>query len=144
MDCWIYKGNCLYEAPEGYFGFLYKITANNKIYFGKKQLFFTKKVKLSKKARLQSDNKRKRIDHKKSDSDWLDYFGSCKPLLEWINENKEAYITREIISFHNSKIDLTYREVELLIKENVLFRDDCWNSNIMNKFFKGKIATYGI
>lgn len=137
--CWYYKGKCITEAPNDHFGFLYKIIAGGKVYFGKKQLFFSKKVKLSKKARLNSDNKRKRIDHKKTDSDWLDYYGSCKPLLEWIEENGTEGVYREILSFHDTKIDLTYREMELLVKENILFRDDCWNSNILSKFFKGRI-----
>jgi hypothetical protein len=138
-NCWQYQGKCLEVPPLEYFGFLYKITAGDKYYFGKKQFNFSKKTKLSKKARLNSDNKRKRIEYKVSESDWKDYIGSCKPLLEWIEKNSMDSIKREIISFHKTKIDLTYKEMELLVKERVLFREDCWNSNILNKFFKGRV-----
>ena len=144
-NCWYYKGQCIQELPEGAFGFLYKIITYNEIglpkyYFGKKQLHFKKKVKLPRKARLNSENKRKRIDYKVSESDWRDYYGSSKELLKWIEENGTQDVYREILSFHNTKIDLTYREMELLVKENVLFREDCYNSNILSKFFRGKIT----
>lgn len=139
-NCWYYKGECMYTPPEGYFGYLYKIEADGKVYFGKKQFFFSKKTKLSNKARLASTNKRKRIEYKVTDSDWIDYYSSCVPLVKWIQENGIDKVKREIISFCPTKIDLTYREMELLVKENVLFRDDCWNNCILNKFYKGRVT----
>lgn len=139
-NCWKYSEKCLEEVPEGYFGFLYSITADNKIYYGKKQFNFSKKTKLSKKVRLASDNKRKRIAHKITESDWKEYYGSCKPLLEWIKENGTDSVQREVIMFCKTKIDLTYYEALLLMSENVLFRDDCWNTCILNKFWKGRVS----
>jgi hypothetical protein len=60
--------------------------------------------------------------------------------LEYIKVNGTQGFKREILILCKTKQDLTYRELEILIKENVLFRDDCWNGNILSRFFKGKIT----
>ena len=28
----------------------------------------------------------------------------------------------------------------ILVFENALFREDCWNSNVLSKFFKGRVS----
>lgn len=137
MSCWYYKGKCLNEIPEGYHGYVYKITDDQgRIYYGKKAFTHKKKTKLSKKARVGT---RKRVKVEQVDSKWLSYWGSCKPLLEYIQTNGTQGFRREILTLCKTKQDLTYRELEILVKENVLFREDCWNSNILSRFFKGKI-----
>src|SRR4051812_26598004 len=79
-QCWRYRGKCLYEPPEGYFGFIYQITDDvGRIYIGKKFFTHSKTRKLTKKERVGT---RKRIEKVFFDSDWLDYWSSCKPLLE--------------------------------------------------------------
>lgn len=139
-SCWkLANGDCLKKIPIGSVGFLYRILANEKWYYGKKQFFFSKKVKLSKKARKESGTK-KRIEKKVSISDWETYTGSSLELNNWIKNNPDKPIHKEILMFCPTKVDLTYREIELLIKENVLFRDDCWNLCIGNKFWKNKIT----
>lgn len=138
MSCWYYKGKCLKEMPEGYQGYVYKITDDKgKVYYGKKAFTHRRKTKLSKKAR---EGTRKRVKVEQVDSKWLNYWGSCKPLLEYIKVNGTQGFKREILILCKTKQDLTYRELEILIKENVLFRDDCWNGNILSRFFKGKIT----
>lgn len=140
---WLFNNKQIKEIPENTYGFIYKITDNNnKIYFGKKAFLHKRKVKLGKKAKLLPENKGKRILITQKDSNWLNYYGSCIPLknhIKTLNKDEFNKIKREIICFCKTKQDLTYRELEVLIKENVLFRDDCWNSNILSKFFKGKI-----
>lgn len=140
---WNYKGKEINNPPENCYGFVYKITDNNgNVYFGKKAFTHKKKTKLNKKAKLLPENKGKRISISQKDSGWLSYYGSCIPLkahLKSLSKKEFQKIQREIICFCKTKQDLTYREVEVLIKENVLFRKDCWNSNILSRFFKGKI-----
>lgn len=140
---WIYKNKKLEEIPEGYVGFVYKIIDNQgSIYFGKKLFTHRKKTKLTKKAKLLPENKGKRIVVSQKDSGWQNYMGSCKPLLEHLKTLKgkeKDKVKREIIMFCQTKQDLAYREMEVLVRENVLFRSDCWNGNILSRFFKGKI-----
>lgn len=135
-DCWTYKNKC-FEEIEGYYGFIYCITDNNgKKYYGKKAFLHKKKTRLSKKARIGT---RKRFSIGTKDSNWAKYWGSCKPLLEYISITGTKGFKREIIKLCKDRYSLAYWEAAILIQEKVLFRDDCWNGNILSKFFKGKI-----
>ena len=134
MTTWIYENKEVQEIPEGYFGFVYLIT--NKItgrkYIGKKQFnsYRSKKVKDKK--------RRKRYI---LESDWKDYWGSCEELLEDIKELGEDNFSREILRLCKTKGELTYSEVELQIKADVLTALDekgnrlYYNSNIMSRWF---------
>ena len=47
--CWIYKGKCLYDPPEGFYGYIYVITDNTgKKYYGKKAFTHRKKTNYQK------------------------------------------------------------------------------------------------
>lgn len=141
MNCWMLDGKCLSAPPQGYYGFIYKITDNQgMVYFGKKAFEHAKKKTISKKARKLSGT-RKRVERTKVDSKWLDYWGSSKPFLEHLDKDpsKRELCTREIIKLCKDKASLSYWEMVTLIRENVLFRNDCWNGNVLGKFFKGKI-----
>lgn len=139
-NCWIMNGKCLSTPPEGYYGFIYKITDNEgRVYFGKKAFEHNKKTKLSKKARKAT---RKRISRTKVDSGWLDYYGSSKFLIAYLDEKpnvRYGLCEREIIKLCKDKASLSYWEMVTLVQNNVLFRNDCWNGHISGKYFKGKI-----
>lgn len=134
MRTWIYENKELQEIPEGFFGFVYLITNNitGRKYIGKKQFnsYRSKKVK---------DKKRRK--HYILESDWKDYWGSCEELLEDIKEFGVKNFSREILRLCKTKRDLTYSEVELQIKADVLTALDekgnrlYYNSNIMNRWF---------
>ncbi len=127
-NCWIYKGVCLTAPPSGFCGFIYKITDDKGyVYFGKKVFEYSQKVKI--------------VERIKKDSGWMDYWGSCKPLIMYLDEDsrRKNNSKREIIKFCKDKASLSYWEMVTMVQESVLFRDDCWNSNILGKFFKGKI-----
>jgi len=138
MSNWIYNGIELSEPPKGVYGFLYAIYAGGKIYFGKKTFTYSRTKRLSERARKEA-NTRKRKVKTVTDSQWRDYYGSCKPLLEWIEQNGKEDVNRIILGFAKTKQDLTYWEMVLLVREEVLFRDDVWNGNVLAKFYKGKI-----
>jgi hypothetical protein len=134
MKNWIYEEKELDNLPEGYFGFVYCITntLTGRMYIGKKQFnsYRTKKIK---------DKKRK----KKIvlESDWKEYWGSCHELAEDIYRYGEDNFKREIVKLCKTKGELTYSEIELQIKNDVLTAVDSegrrmyYNSNIMNRFF---------
>jgi hypothetical protein len=139
-SCWIYQGECLRTPPLDYYGFVYKITdPYGKIYIGKKAFSHNQKKKISKKVRKVTKT-RKRVERIKKDSGWLGYYGSSKPLLEMLEQgNLHNYCKREIVKLCENRQSLAYWEMAIMVQENVLFRDDCWNGNISGKFFKGKI-----
>lgn len=137
-NCWIHEGNCLENPPDGYYGFIYMIIDDTgKRYWGKKAFAHKRKTKLSKKARVGT---RKRVQIKEVDSKWLSYWGSSKPLLEYIKERGSTDgFQRFIVKLCKDRQSLTYWELATLVENKVLFRDDCWNGNILSKFFKNKI-----
>jgi len=146
-NCWLTpEGNCLEEIPQGYYGFIYKITlSDGSFYIGKKAFEHSKKKVLSKKARKESGT-RKRIERIKQDSGWLEYWGSSKAFIDYLDQKDQEWnggcrknATRKILKLCKDKASLAYWEMVTLVQNNVLFRDDCWNGNISGRFFKGKI-----
>ena len=137
-QCWMFKKKCLEKAPDGYYGFIYCITDDQgKKYWGKKAFSHKQKRRLSKKARM---GRLTRVEVKQVDSKWINYWGSCRDLLEYISlRGSTEGFTREVIKLCKDKASLTYWETVTLIDNEVLFRDDTWNGNILGKFFKNKI-----
>lgn len=138
---WKYQGEILNEAPEGCAGFVYKISevSTGKFYIGKKAFTHKTKKTLSRKARIALGG-RKRIERGVKDSNWLKYWGSCQPLLQYMDElgSKDGF-DREVLKICRDKSSLSYYELKYMIEERVLFRDDCWNSNVAGKYFKGRV-----
>lgn len=141
-NCWMLPGGgCLKKAPPGYVGFIYKIVFMNRngeecYYIGKKLFEFSKKRRITKKV-IKQTKTRKRIERIKIDSNWENYWSSCKPLLAYIEERGGTYgMKRYIIELCLDKTSLTYREVEALVRNNVLFDEYSWNGQIFNKFYK--------
>ena len=143
-NCWIYNKECILEPIPGYAGFIYRITHYDKttnrlkFYYGKKIFLHKKKSKLSKKARGKS---RKRVQVKSVDYKWLNYWGSCKPLLEYIKIHGTSGFRREILYLCKNKSEMSFKETELLFKMDVLYRDDCWNSHI-GHFYKTTVKSW--
>lgn len=136
-NCWIYKNECLQTPPEGYIGFIYKITLpDNSYYYGKKVFFHKKKTLLTKKEKVGT---RKKIKIEQVDSKWLSYYGSNKNLILHLKNIDVKKVRREILMFCKSKTELSYWEAHYLFINNVLFDSNSWNSNILGRFFKGKI-----
>lgn len=142
---WKYKGKnikSLKNIPEGAYGFIYLIEVNfnnqKRFYLGKKNLFFERKVNLTKKEIEQLPNKRlKKYKYVVKESDWLEYTGSNIQLNEHIKEG--AKIKKTILEFCFSKRELTYKEVKYLFKYEVLEKEEYYNENINRMWFKGNI-----
>ncbi len=125
---WIYKGEPLLDKDiEGRFGFVYCITntLNGKKYIGKK--YFTKsKVKTTK-----GKKKKTRIE-----SDWKDYFGSNKVLLEDVLKYGKENFKREILILCDSRGECNYYEAKYQMEYDVLFSDMWYNEHIWVRVHK--------
>lgn len=99
--------------PEDWVGFVYRITHldSGRAYIGKK--FFWKTVRRPVKNRKN----RKRVT---KPSDWRSYVGSSRWLQSEIELYGKAGFKFEILSLHDSRATLAYREVELLVKLGAL------------------------
>ena len=143
---WKYKESTIHsiaDAPEGAFGFIYKIThiPTGKFYIGKKQLFSERNVKLGKKE-LQEQSLLKKPGRKptkklvKKESDWQKYWGSSEELLLDLKTYGENQFIREILIFTYGKKQNTYYEIKYQFMEGVLESDNSYNSNINSTFFR--------
>lgn len=109
---WKYKEEYISEIPKGAISFTYKITRINIeedntspiYYIGKKNFY-------------------RRSKRRTFESDWMSYYGSS----EWLKEHVKKYGTenfeREILEICFSKSEATYKEVKLLIENDVLHLD---------------------
>lgn len=120
--------------PTDFFGFVYKIIRvdTGRSYIGKKQLIFTRRIKVS---------GRKNRKHVKRESDWKTYTGSCKELNAEISTLGKDKFEFKILKFCETKRELGYLETKIQFENDVLtskFEDGLrkfYNSNIMNRWF---------
>jgi hypothetical protein len=134
MNDWIYKGKPISEIPKGIFGFIYIIRNNitGRQYIGKKQFLSNRSKKIPGK---------KNRKHTILPSDWLLYWSSSDGLKKDITLLGQENFNREIIRLCPTKRDLTFREIEEQIKNDVLtalLPDGSrayYNENIMSRWF---------
>ena len=142
---WLLEGKEVLSVDQfapGAIGFVYKITniKTGKFYIGKKSLE-SKTNKLLTKKEQSEWNKPGRIPKKKlviKESDWINYYGSSKSLLEDIKQNSKSDFTREIIKICYSKKQLSYYETFYQFEYKVL-HVDTYCDNILGKFFRKDI-----
>jgi Kyanoviridae NAD synthetase len=134
MSIWTYNKKPIETPPDEMFGFVYCITNTNsgRKYIGKKQFISHRTKKVA--------GKRNR-KHTIKESDWKTYYGSCEELLADMALLGEEVFTREIIRMCPTKRDLTFGEIELQIKNDVLTAKQAdgtpayYNRNIMSRWF---------
>ena len=140
---WLYKNkviNKLENLPENTFGFIYKITdkTTGKFYIGKKQIMSQTNVKLGKKELEALPTQRGKKPSKKlviKESNWVDYMGSNKFLLEDIKALGEKNFLKEILIICANKKLLTYWELAFQCKYDVL-QVNSYNDNLLGKFYR--------
>ena len=127
---WTYNKEPLTEIPEGYTSFVYLITCvpTGRKYIGKKLFKFTRTAK----------KKGKRVK-KQIDSDWLDYYGSNKELLQHVEIFGKEKFTREILHLCKSKGEASYMEAKEQFDRDVLLSEAYYNSWIMCRVNKSHI-----
>ena len=128
------------KFPENCIGFVYKITniKTGKFYIGKKSLFSNVKKKLTKKELAEFSGPGRKPTKKlvTSESNWQDYWGSNKGILQEIKEEGTDSFRKEILKFCFNKKQLTYWEVHYQCVNEVLFSDKSYNDNVLAKFFR--------
>ena len=134
MNEWTYNGQDFSSDMVGdYFGFVYRITnlVNEYDYVGRK--YFKTKRKL--KPLIGRKNKR----HKIKETDWQDYWGSSKRLLEDIEKHGKHNFKREIICLCSSRGQTNYMEAKIQFDEDVLIKENNYNGIIAIKIGGGSI-----
>jgi hypothetical protein len=128
------------KFPENCIGFVYKITniKTGKFYIGKKSLYSNVRKKLTKKelAELTGPGRKPTKKLVTSESNWMDYWGSNKGILQEIKEEGTDSFRKEILKFCFNKKQLTYWEVHYQCINEVLFTDKSYNDNVLAKFFR--------
>ena len=140
---WLYENKVIEKIedfPENTFGFIYITThiPSGISYIGKKSLYHNIKKKLTKKELAEQSGPGRKSTTKtvSKESDWKTYYGSAKPILELLKENKHEEFKREIIKTVTSKKLLTYYECKYLFHYGVLEHPvEYFNDNILGKFF---------
>jgi hypothetical protein len=128
------------KFPENCVGFVYKITniQSGKFYIGKKSLYSNVRKKLTKKELAEMTGPGRKPTKKlvTSESNWLDYWGSNKGILQEIKEEGTDNFRKEILKFCFNKKQLTYWEVHFQCINEVLLTDKSYNDNVLAKFFR--------
>jgi hypothetical protein len=121
---WTYKNKEFTsdDIPDNVIGFVYLITniTNDKKYIGKKKFLRSYKKK----------SKTKRTKRMIVESDWMDYFGSSVDLQKDVESLGKESFRREILHLCESLGDMSYLELKEQVDNNVLFRDDFYNSYV--------------
>ncbi len=134
MTPWIYEGKPFTSDDIGdYYGFIYRITNldNGHDYVGRKYFQSKKKLKPLKGRK----NKRIRV----VETDWQDYYGSSKRLLEDIELLGKDKFKREIIELCTTRGNTNYMEAKIQFDEDVLLREDNYNGIIAIKIGVGSV-----
>lgn len=115
---WIYNGKPLTEIPEGMYGFVYLITnnANSRYYIGRK-FFYTSKTR-------QVNKKKKKY---KVESDWQDYYGSNKTLMDDVERLGRGSFHREILHLCKTKGTANYYEASEILKRDAILKESYYN-----------------
>jgi hypothetical protein len=135
---WEYDG--VEKFPTKCVGFIYKITniKTGKFYIGRKSLYSNTKKKLTKAelAEMLGPGRKPSSKIVTKESNWKDYWGSNKLILEEIKQEGETHFRREILKFCFNKKQLTYWELHYQCVNEVLLSDKSYNDNILAKFFR--------
>ena len=134
------------DFPEDTYGFIYIVThrPTGMCYLGKKVLYHNVKKKLTNKELAEQTGPGRKSATKvvTKESDWKTYYGSAKPILEYIKDGKQEEFTREILQLVPNKKLLTYYECKFLFKYGVLEHPEGYfNDNILGKFFTKDFAS---
>lgn len=154
---WTYQGQVVKsidDVPKDAIGFIYMVKniSNGRFYIGRKSFFSIRNTKIAKSTydRLKAEGKKvsKTRDRKKSkaslpvwiykktdkkETPWKTYTGSSKELNADLSRGDDY--NKEIMMYCYSKKEISYRELEQIVCSKCLERDDCYNGNVLGKWF---------
>jgi hypothetical protein len=131
---WIYNGESFsFDMGSNYYGFVYRITntLNGYDYVGRKYFKTIRKLKPLKGRVLKR--------HRIKETDWQDYWGSSKRLLEDIDKYGKENFKREIICLCETRGQTNYMEAKIQFDEDVLIKENNYNGIIAIKIGGGSI-----
>lgn len=129
---WLFHGVALdEELAENYTGFVYLITntTDGRMYIGKKLFKFTRSKKV----------KGRRV-RRKIDSDWKDYYGSNKELIDDVERLGPDKFNRVILKLCRTKGECNYWEAKYQFEHLVLESDLYYNTWISVKVHKSHLG----
>jgi hypothetical protein len=146
MGNWLHEGKeytKMSDFPDTAVGFVYKVTntKSGKFYVGKKILRNVLTKKLTKKE-ISEWVKPGRIPKKRKEvkeSNWTDYYGSSKLVMEDIKLLGKDAFTREILKICTAKKQMSYWETYYQMVMEVLSVDS-YNENIAGKWYRRDVS----
>lgn len=129
MSHWFHKDKIVDDIPAGVHGFVYMITntLTGKKYIGRKYVSSTRKKALTAKQKREGKVRRAKVT---TESDWREYMGSNKPLLEDIHKLGKENFKFEILHFAMTKGQVNYLEENMHHKYDVILSDEFYNDCI--------------
>ena len=131
---WMYNGKSFtLDMGGNYYGFVYRITntLNGYDYVGRKYFKTIRKLKPLKGRVLKR--------HRIKETDWQEYWGSSKRLLEDIDKYGKENFKREIICLCETRGQTNYMEAKIQFDEDVLLNEKNYNGIIAIKIGGGSI-----
>ncbi len=121
---WLFGDRPFEEPQQEQVGFVYEIKdlANDRLYIGKKLFWTTTKLKPLKGMK----NRR----HRRSQSDWREYYGSSELLKEQVAEHGPELFQRRILVLCYTRTMMSYWETKIQFDRNVLYDDRYYNQFI--------------
>ena len=121
---WLYKDLEFKDTPEEYQGFVYRITEldTGMMYIGKK-FFWKPKI-------LPKNKTRKRRIRTRVESDWRNYYGSNKLVIQLVEAKGKDNYKREILYLCKTKGECSYYEAKLQFEYDVLLNPKYYNEFI--------------
>ena len=116
-----------------FYGFIYRITnlTNGHDYIGRKYFKTIRKLKP-----LMGFKRKRKVT---KETDWQEYWGSSKRLLEDIEKLGKENFKREIICLCESRGDTNYMEAKIQFDEEVLLNPENYNGIIAVKIGVGSV-----
>ena len=116
-----------------FYGFVYRITnlSNGHDYVGRKYFNTVRKLKP-----LMGFKRKRKVT---KETDWKEYWGSSKRLLEDIEKLGKENFKREIICLCESRGDTNYMEAKIQFDEEVLLNPENYNGIIAVKIGVGSV-----
>lgn len=150
MGNWTYKEKELLQLddfPAEAVGFVYRVTnnTNKKFYIGKKILKNSLTKKLTNKE-ISEWSKPGRVPKKKKEikeSNWKDYHGSSKTVIEDVKLLGRENFTREILKMCSTKKQMSYWETYYQFKFEVLHGENSYNDQIAGKWYRKDVNPDG-
>jgi hypothetical protein len=124
------------DNSKDYFGFVYKITLPNGLwYIGSKQFLSKRKLK-----GLKNSTRARRTV---VESDWREYTSSSNMINDIISKEGKGNIKFEIITLvRGGKFELKYCEMKHQVLENCLFEENCMNQIVNVRLGKKKTFNF--